>query len=112
MNIEQKELFLVPFPFSDLSGQKVRPVLILSKNEYNTISEDVIVCSITSNLQKETYKIAITTNDLEEGKLFETSCIKIENVLKIHKKLLIKKIGKLKQKTFSHVLERFFTLFK
>ena len=59
MKIQQRDIFLVPFPFSDLSQTKVRPVLILSKDTFNNSSQDVIVCSITSNIAKNPYKILI-----------------------------------------------------
>ncbi len=111
MNVEQKELFLVPFPFSDLSGQKIRPVLILSKNEFNQNSEDVIVCAITTNLTKEHYSIRLNPKDLEEGTLHKTSMIKVQTIFKIQKNLLLKKIGKLKKEPFTKVLEKFQTIF-
>ena len=38
-------MILVPFPFTDLSGNKVRPALIISKEK---IGVDVIVVFITS----------------------------------------------------------------
>ena len=47
---KQRDIVLVPFPFSDLSGQKVRPVLILSNDAYNQQSADVVVCGLTTNL--------------------------------------------------------------
>ena len=39
---EQRDIIIVPFPFSDLSGSKQRPVLILSTLEYNKHTEDLI----------------------------------------------------------------------
>ena len=48
-NYKQKEIVLVPFPYSDLSATKKRPVLIVSNNHYNNNFEDVIVCVITSS---------------------------------------------------------------
>ena len=97
---------LVPFPFSDQSGLKVRPVLVVSNNKFNDNSDDLIVCGITSNLIKDKYSILIDTDDLEEGKLLVSSSIKVENILKINKKLLIKKIGKINQNIFSKVLNK------
>lgn len=111
MIAEQRDIFLVPFPYTDFSDKKVRPVLILSKNVFNTISEDVIICAITSTISKDKYSLTITTKDLEEGHLFVTSAVKVENILKIDKRLLIKKIGKLKKDTFSEVIKILSTLF-
>lgn len=111
MNVKQREIWLVPFPFSDLSGTKVRPVLVLSKDEFNTSSEDVVVCSITSNVTKEYYSIIITSEALEEGNLVVQSSIKAENLVRLSKKLLIKKIGKLNGSIFSKVLEKMQKIF-
>lgn len=111
MIAEQRDIFLVPFPYSDFSDRKVRPVLILSKDTFNTTSEDVIICAITSTLSKDPYSLLITSKDLEEGHLFMTSAVKMENILKIDKKLLIKKIGKLKKDAFSNVIKIVSTLF-
>lgn len=45
MNIyRQRDIVLVPFPFSDLSTPKVRPVLVLSNDAYNRRTEDLLVC--------------------------------------------------------------------
>ena len=112
MNAAQKELFLVPFPFSDGSGKKVRPVLVLSKDQFNNTSQDVIVCAITSNLEKHSYSLQISQKDLEEGTLHTSSTIKIENILKVDKTLLLKKIGKIKEPTFTQAQEKLYTLFQ
>jgi len=41
------EILLVPVPFTDLSSHKRRPVLVLSKQEYNRQADDLIVAAIT-----------------------------------------------------------------
>ena len=42
MIVNQKEIVLLPYPFTDLKGAKVRPVLIISNNLFNKKSEDCI----------------------------------------------------------------------
>lgn len=45
----QRDIVLIVCPYSDLSQNKKRPVLILSNNDYNFHNEDIICCAITSN---------------------------------------------------------------
>jgi len=48
--INQRDIILIPFPFSDLSESKIRPALVVSNNIYNSQSLDIVVTAITSNL--------------------------------------------------------------
>ncbi|MEK6883244.1 MAG: type II toxin-antitoxin system PemK/MazF family toxin [Nanoarchaeota archaeon] len=110
--IEQRDLLLVPFPFSDQSGRKVRPVIVISNNNFNNNSEDILVVGLTSNIAKDKYTINLTTNDLEEGKLSTTCCIKSENLLKIEKELAIKKIGKVKTSILKNISSKILEIIK
>ena len=101
----QQDILLVPFPFSDQSGKKVRPVLVLSNNNYNRFGEDIIVCAITSNLKQNRYSIIIDGKNLETGKLYEKSSVKADSLLKVNKNLIIKNIGTLKKNTFQKVID-------
>jgi len=62
----QRDIVLVPFPFSDLSMQKVRPVLILSNDAYNQQSSDIVVCGLTTNLTPAPYSIIVDVADVEQ----------------------------------------------
>lgn len=67
MNIyRQRDIVLVSFPFSRLSGQKVRPVLILSNDMYNQQSADILVCGLTTNLKPAPYSIIVDVTDVEQ----------------------------------------------
>lgn len=102
--VKQREIWLVPFPFSDFSASKVRPVLVVSNNQFNEISEDAIVCGITSNINKRNdYMLKIDNNSLQEGHLLSVCSVKAENILKIDKRLLIKKIGQIKKEVFEEI---------
>ena len=108
--IEQKDLLLVPFPFSDQSGRKVRPVIVISNDEFNKYSDDVIVIGVTSNILKDKYTLNLTNKNLDEGKLFTNCSIKIENILKLDKELIIKKIGKINNETLKNVIDKLSTI--
>jgi mRNA interferase MazF len=54
-------VILVPFPFTDLSGNKVRPAVIISKNK---IGGDVIVVFITSQIKsKEKHLVEVKPDE-------------------------------------------------
>ena len=45
------DVVLVPFDFTDRSGAKWRPAVIVSSNDYNQKTPDVLIASITGNLR-------------------------------------------------------------
>lgn len=47
---KQGDILLIPIPFTDLISSKKRPVLVLSNNNYNLKTNDIIVAAITSNI--------------------------------------------------------------
>ncbi len=110
--IEQRDLLLVPFPFSDQSGRKVRPVIVISNDYFNRISEDALVVGVTSNFSKDKYTIRLTNSDLEQGRLSVVCCIKSENILKIEKNLIIKKIGKIKNGVLENISAKIIEIIK
>lgn len=101
--ILQGEILLVPFPFSDQSGRKVRPVVVISNDTFNEWSEDVLVAGITSNISKDKYTLNLDNRDLIAGKLITKCCIKVENILKIDNELIVKKIGKIKREKMDEI---------
>ena len=103
---KQGELLLVPFPFSDQSGRKVRPVIVVSNEDFNEFSEDVIVVGVTSNLSKNRYTLNLSNKDLEEGNLFDDYCIKVENMLRLDKELVVKKIGKINKNKLKQIISK------
>lgn len=110
--IGQRDLLLVPFPFSDQSERKVRPVIVLSNNEFNEYSEDIIVVGVTSNISKDKYTLKLDNKNLEEGELITNCIIKVENILKLDKRLIIKKIGKVKKEKLKMMIKILNDIFK
>ncbi len=107
---KQGEIVVVPFPFSDLSSVKQRPVLVLSKNTDNSLGEDVITCGITSNIKDSKYSVLIENRNLAEGSIPKPSRIKVDKLFTISQDIIKKKVGRLDKETFEKVKQEFVKL--
>ena len=96
----QQDVVLIPFPYSDLTGAKQRPALILSNSKLK--GEDVICCLITSKESEDC--ILLGAKDCEEGKLPFLSYIKCYRLFTIHKNIIKKRICKVNEKLFDCVI--------
>ncbi len=98
------DVVLAPFPFTDLSGNKVRPALILGAQRGG---DDVTVCFISSNLDKKIHKFDILIDHKE--KIFTKTGLKLKSVIKVikiatlDKAVILGKIGELNSKTIDKV---------
>ena len=45
------DVVLVPFPFTDQSGTKKRPAVVVSSHGYNTNRRDIVIMAITSQVR-------------------------------------------------------------
>lgn len=111
MNVEQKSLVLLPFPFSDLKTEKVRPALVISNNIFNNKSADCLMVPLTSVLREEPYSLIINQEDLFSGHLLKTSRIKIDKIFSVEKELIITNIGLLQDETFEKIKSKIFKIF-
>lgn len=71
----QGDILLVPFPFTDQSGSKQRPAIVLSADRYNQTHPDVILAPITSqvtNLDPDETNLA----DWNDAGLLKPSVVK------------------------------------
>lgn len=89
---EQKDIVLIPFPYSDLTGSKQRPALIIS-NELINKTQDRICCLITSQQPQQTQDgIPIEPSYFENDKLPFKSWVKPHRLFTIHEKIISKKL--------------------
>ena len=107
---EQGEILIVPFPFSNLSSVKRRPVLVISRNEDNKKSEDLIVSGITSNLKNKNHFVMIENSNLIKGQIPIKSMIKVNKLFSIEQSIVIKKIAKINKLTLEQVKKEFYSL--
>ena len=90
-------IVLVPFPFTDLSAQKVRPALIISA--YQSKSRDIIVIFISSvaNSSKDKYSYLFKRRDKGFAKsgLKTNSVFRCNKIATLDKKIILGEIGNL-----------------
>ncbi len=107
---KQGEILMVPFPFSDLSSIRQRPVLVLSKGIDNKQADDIITCGITSNLKNTKYSVIIDNEHLESGGIPKKSRIKVDKLFTLDKKIIRKSIARVNKETFELARKEFFKL--
>jgi len=100
---EQRDIILIPFPYSDLTISKKRPALIISNNKINK-NEDRICCLVTSKIHKE--DLIIENKNFEKGNLPFKSSIKPHRIFTIHKKIIIKKLCRIDNNLHNKVIEK------
>jgi len=103
MIVNQKEIVLLPYPFSDLKGTKVRPALVVSNNKFNKKSDDCIMVPLTTIIKDELYSTIITQGDMSSGKLLRTSRIRADKIFCVEKNLIVMKIGMVNDDSFGKV---------
>ncbi|MEF2968137.1 type II toxin-antitoxin system PemK/MazF family toxin [Paenibacillus sp. M1] len=111
MMYSQGEILLIPFPYSDLSSTKKRPVLVLSNTEYNQSHKDIVVAAITSNIAERDYLIQISESDLVKGQLKVESGIRVDKIYTFSDNIVIKSFGQISSEKMSQVRARLYELF-
>lgn len=103
MNVQQKEIVLLPYPFSDLEGTKVRPAIVVSNNIFNRKSDDCIMVPLTTVIKDEPYSVIINQEDLTSGKLLKPSRVRADKIFTVEKDLIMMKICVINDKTFEKI---------
>jgi mRNA interferase MazF len=103
LKVNQRDVILINFPFSDLSGAKVRPALVLSNDKYNLASLDAVVLALTSNVSRLDYSVLVTNADLESGRLPVDSAIRIDKPFSVLQGKVLKVQAKITSVKFEEV---------
>ncbi len=93
MTFKQGEILLVPVPFSDLTSKKKRPVLVLSNDDYNKQTNDIIIAAITSKIRGSKIEVVFDNDNMIDGKLQLASCVRPDKIYTLSKDIIVKKYG-------------------
>ena len=111
MKINQRDMILLPYPFSDQTGIKVRPAIVISNNNYNKNSDDCLVVPLTSVIKQNPYSILISQEDLASGKLIKPSQVQVNKIFTIEKTSVIMKFAVINTQTFNKIKSEISKLF-
>jgi mRNA interferase MazF len=87
---EAGDLVLLPFPFSDLTSTKRRPVLLLTAPD---AQGDFVACPITSRAGW-VYARGLSPDDLADGALPLVSWVRTDKVVTLHTGLISRRFGR------------------
>lgn len=84
------EIYLAPFPYSDLQGMKRRPVCVVSPAEFNAVSDPILVMVTSSriHLEKPTLGDVVLQNWQTAG-LLRPSVLRAGRLLALEARLLV-----------------------
>ena len=97
MKPKRGTVVLTPFPFSDLSGSKVRPAVVVSRR--NLPGRDVILAFVTGQPSARTLPADVvieeTHPDFGTTGLKRRSIVKLDKLVTVQASLLLGEIGRL-----------------
>ncbi|MBK3736792.1 type II toxin-antitoxin system PemK/MazF family toxin [Azospirillum brasilense] len=106
MKISFGDVLLARFPYTDLTGDKRRPVLVLSANNDG---EDIVVCTITSRPHTGPYDIPVAPT--ADNGLKSLSRVQFDKVATLERSIVAGRLGRLPEVFMNDHKSLFFTLF-
>lgn len=101
------DIVLVPFPFTDQSGAKKRPAVVVSSAAYHQARRDVLIMAITSQVKPSGSFGEVVVQSWQAAGLIKPSAIK-PVLTTIEQSLIMRTLGRLKEIDLSalrHTLE-------
>ena len=108
--LKQRDIILIPIPFTDLTSRKKRPAIIISNDNYNETHEDIVVVALTSNVESRDFTIMLTNDEMEEGTLKVTSMIRADKIYTLNKSIALKTFGRVNHDILSKIKDFFLKL--
>ncbi|GGE10822.1 type II toxin-antitoxin system PemK/MazF family toxin [Psychroflexus salis] len=104
--MKKGDIVLIPFPFTDLSGIKKRPAVILVEAK-----DDITVSFMTTQLKwKTNHDMIIKPTELNGLKM--NSLIRVGKIVTLNKNLAIGKLGELKHAEIADLNNSLISLLK
>ena len=96
------EVVIAKFPFADLTGFKLRPVLVIAEVSKNR----VIVCQITSQAVSDALAIRLLDDGFTKGNLQRASFLRPNYLFTADVSIIASRVGNLKDTKLQEVVEQ------
>lgn len=103
INYEYGDVVLVKFVFSDGSGVKLRPALVISAKDYNDKRQELVMAAITSNIRRQLFGDT-KADDWKSAGLLRASLVTAV-IRTIKQSMVVRKLGTLSRKDL-HAMEK------
>jgi mRNA interferase MazF len=101
----QGEIVLVPFPFTDQKGSVKRPALVISSNDFNRNSYDIILVQLTKEENQDGNSIPLERKDLTVP-LDHISEVRCHKILVAEQSIIIKPVSNVRHYIVKKVIAK------
>jgi mRNA interferase MazF len=108
MIVKRGDIVLIDFPYSDRTGGKIRPALVVQSDIWNLQIDDTILAVITSSQHRRVgvstqYSIDISTIEGQQTGLHFNSIVQCENLITQDQKLILQIISRLSDSAMQQI---------
>jgi mRNA interferase MazF len=101
VTLSSASIVIVAFSFSDLSGSKLRPAVVLAEAG----RDDWILCQVTSNPHSDPNAVRLMDESFSKGALSAVSFARPTKLFTANSSLMNKQVAILKDKTFKKIIK-------
>jgi len=100
MNYARGDIILADLPYTDRTGSKMRPAMVVQNDRNNARLDDVILAMITRTTSRSATEptqllIDVTTPEGQATGFLHSSAVKCEHLITLHQKFVQRVIGQL-----------------
>lgn len=99
MTLEQGDIVLIPFPYTDLTSHKRRPVVLLGAPD----ERGNFPCLAITSRQQHTQAVALDPSHMQQGQLPKPSWVRTGKVYTLNESLVAKHFGRLTETALRQV---------
>lgn len=104
MIFSKGDIVVIPVPFTDNKGYKLRPAVIISDDKVHRTG-DVIIVQITSKLKQDNLNISLTNNDVTEN-LPVKSYVRAHKIFVLEQRLIKGIVSRLKPTKYEELIKK------